>query len=222
MSRCPPLCPSPVPRNITFVFLSGLVFSQDSIQFFSALDFATHSTHQSVTSLSTLNLLHILELARRCTSPSPPPPRASRCSPLSFSMPFGWGGSSSPSGPTRDAHIQGFLSHQTFSRGTKNCPTDRGCNLFETSFAPSANASPYTLQVYLSAAFPKQPPVITLLRPNLATHPILNENMQCVKLNSLSGWGGGQAGGESSTMSCPYLNSAQSSPIQPNPTLAVL
>ena len=109
---------------------------------------------------------------------------------LPLLMPFGFGRSSTPVvGVSRSQHISGFLSHHTFSRGTKKIPTDGSTDLYETSFAPAASASPYTLQVYLSPSFPGKPPIITLIRPTLATHPILNENMQCcVSLNSLKGW----------------------------------
>ena len=73
-------------------------------------------------------------------------------------------------------------------------PTDPPTLLYETSFSPSANAPPYTLQIYLSPTFPSTPPIITLTRPALATHRILNENMQCAYLDSLSQWGEGGNG----------------------------
>ncbi|GMI15798.1 hypothetical protein TrVE_jg4353 [Triparma verrucosa] len=112
-------------------------------------------------------------------------------------MVFGFGSSSRASATSnvsvdvRGMHIQRFLAHATFSRGTKQIPTDASANLYETSFAAAQGAEPFTLQIYLSPSFPTQPPIITLLKPAIATHPIINENMQCVRLNGLSSWGNG-------------------------------
>ena len=115
-------------------------------------------------------------------------------------MVFGWGSSSSgsnypqPPSYSKDQHVASFLSHNTFSRGTIKVPTDPPTLLFETAFSPAANATPYTLQIYLPPTFPSTPPIITLTRPALATHPILNENMQCVHLDTIARWGTGSNG----------------------------
>lgn len=114
-------------------------------------------------------------------------------------MVFGWGSSGQsprppPSSYSTSQHVQSFLSHNTFSRGTVKVPCDPPSQLYETSFSPSLNAQPYTLQIYLPPSFPTSPPIVTLTRPALATHAILNENMQCANLTSLGAWSQGGGG----------------------------
>ena len=94
-------------------------------------------------------------------SPSLPPSLPPLSTPtLSATMVFGWGSSSSSSSSaaphsssqqlhsySKDQHVQGFLEHRTFKRGTVKIPVEGGTELFETSFSPAVDTPPYTLQV---------------------------------------------------------------------------
>ncbi|GMI31260.1 hypothetical protein TrCOL_g9014 [Triparma columacea] len=111
-------------------------------------------------------------------------------------MVFGWSSNTPPTprpSYTREQHLQSFLGHPTFSRGTKKIQGPSRHEIYQTTFAPAPQSPPYTLRIDLSPSFPNAPPTITLTSPSPATHPILSGD-QCVNLKSLKAWGQGDRG----------------------------